>query len=240
MAAEQKGERLIQAAGVVKEFGSGEARVRVLDGIDLDIYAGETTFIVGESGSGKTTLISVLSAILTPESGLVEALGRHLTRRSVSSLSAFRRDSIGFVFQQFNLLPTLTALENASVPLLAAGVARREAEAQAFEMLKRLGLESQANKTPNEMSGGQQQRVSIARAIVHNPRIIVCDEPTASLDATSGRAVMELLQEVAVKPDRAVVIVTHDNRIYRYADRIIRLEDGRITSDRRRPFPELE
>ena len=107
-------------------------------------------------------------------------------------------------------------------------------------MLKRLGLESQANKTPNEMSGGQQQRVSIARAIVHNPRIIVCDEPTASLDATSGRAVMELLQEVAVKPDRAVVIVTHDNRIYRYADRIIRLEDGRITSDRRRPFPELE
>jgi putative ABC transport system ATP-binding protein len=238
MSAEQTSKRLIHAVGIVKEFGHGEARIRVLNEIDLDIFAGDTTFIVGESGSGKTTLISVLSAILTPEGGTVEVLGRMLTRQSVASLSAFRRDSIGFVFQQFNLLPTLTAVENASIPLLAAGVTRSHAELRAFDLLRRLGLESQANKTPNEMSGGQQQRVAIARALVHNPRIVVCDEPTASLDAKSGSAVMELLHEVAVHPDRAVVIVTHDTRIYHFANRIVRLEDGRITSDRRGLFPE--
>jgi putative ABC transport system ATP-binding protein len=231
-----RGETLVKARGIVKEFGRGEAKVRVLFGIDLDIYAGETTLIVGESGSGKTTLISILSAILTPEQGTVEALGSNLTAGKVSSLASFRRDSIGFVFQQFNLLPPLTATENAAIPLLAAGKPRREAEHCARELLQRLGIGAQAKRLPSELSGGQQQRVAIARALVHDPRIVVCDEPTASLDANAGQDVMGLLHDIAAQPGRAVLIVTHDTRTFHYADRIVRLEDGRISSDRRGPF----
>lgn len=228
-----QGEALISARGVVKEFGRGDAKIRVLFGIDLDLYAGETTFIVGESGSGKTTLISILSAILTPEAGSVEVMGRDLTRDRASSLARFRRDSIGFVFQQFNLLPPLTATENASIPLLAARVPRREAQRRARALLDRLGIGPQSDSLPNTLSGGQQQRVAIARALVHEPRIVVCDEPTASLDAKAGREVMTLLRDIAVQPGRAVLIVTHDNRIFQYADRIIGLEDGRLISERR-------
>lgn len=234
------GEAVIRARGIVKAFGRGEAKVTVLHGIDLEIFAGETTFIVGESGSGKTTLLSILSAILTPEEGMVEALGCDLTGGKVSSLALFRRVSIGFVFQQFNLLPPLTATENAAIPLLAAGVPRREAERRARALLERLGIGPQADHLPNQLSGGQQQRVAIARALVHDPRIVVCDEPTASLDAKAGQDAMGLLHDVAAQPGRAVVIVTHDTRTYHYADRIVSLEDGRITSDRRGPFKDTD
>jgi putative ABC transport system ATP-binding protein len=229
---------VIRARGIIKDFGSGGAKIRVLHGIDLDIFGGEMTFLIGESGSGKTTFISILSAILTADGGEVEVFGEDISGTKISKLAKFRRETIGFAFQQFNLLPTLTALENASVALLAAGVSRKEAEAKAMAMLKRLGIETQAAKTPNQLSGGQQQRVAIARALVHEPRLVVCDEPTSSLDAKSGQAVIELLRDIAVQPDRAVLIVTHDARTYRFADRVIQLEDGRITSDRRGPIEE--
>jgi len=235
-----EGGPIISARGIVKEFGRGEARIRVLHGIDLDIQDGEMTFLIGESGSGKTTLISILSAILTADGGDVCALDRDISRARVAQLARFRREGVGFVFQQFNLLPVLTALENASVPLLAAGVPRKIAEGRARPLLDRLGIGAQANKLPNHLSGGQQQRVAIARALIHEPRIVVCDEPTASLDAKSGQAVMDLLREIAVQPGRAVMVVTHDARTYRYADRIICLEDGRITSDGRHAPKENE
>lgn len=230
---------LIRARGVSKSFGSGDARVQVLHGVDLDIFGGEITFLTGASGSGKTTLISILTAILTPDGGDISVLGRDVGRGRVSSLARFRRESVGFVFQQFNLLPTLTAVENASVPLLAAGVSRTIAEGKAKVLLERLGLSGQLRRLPNQMSGGQQQRVAIARALVHAPAIVVCDEPTASLDARSGQDVMDLLRTIALAPERAVLIVTHDARTYSYADRIVDLDDGRITSDRRNAAEEM-
>jgi putative ABC transport system ATP-binding protein len=238
--ADQAGAPIIAGRGIVKAFGQGSARVNVLHEIDIDIFAGQMTFLIGESGSGKTTLISILSAILTADDGAVRVLDQDISRSPVARLARFRREGVGFVFQQFNLLPVLTAVENASVPLLAAGLPRRLAEARALILMDRLGIRDQANKRPNQLSGGQQQRVAIARALVHEPRIIICDEPTASLDAQSGRAVMELLRDIAVQPDRAVIVVTHDARTYRYADRIIRLEDGRITSDGREAPREID
>jgi putative ABC transport system ATP-binding protein len=218
----------ILARGIVKEFGSGETLIRVLHDIDLDVPTGDMTFLVGPSGCGKTTLISVLAGILTPEKGEVSLFGQSIRALGGARLARFRRANIGFVFQQFNLLPALSATENAAIPLIAAGVASGEAHGKARALLDRLGLGKHADKFPNQLSGGQQQRVAIARALVHDPRLVVCDEPTASLDAASGQSVMEMMREVAVKPGRAVIVVTHDNRIFRFADRIVRMVDGRI------------
>ncbi|QMW23880.1 ABC transporter ATP-binding protein [Sandaracinobacteroides saxicola] len=217
--------------GITKGFGSGETRVEVLHGISSRINAGELTYLVGESGSGKTTLISIIAGILFPDSGGVELFGTQLYDLSKDALVRYRLANIGFIFQQYNLLPTLNAAENAAVPLIAAGVKRAEAVERGAEVLGRLGLGALAKRMPRQLSGGQQQRVAIARALVHEPRLIVCDEPTAALDAASGRRVMEVLREVALVPGRAVLIVTHDNRIFPLADRIIGMEDGRITSD---------
>jgi putative ABC transport system ATP-binding protein len=223
----------ISVRGIVKDFGSGETRVRALHGIDVDINPGELTFMVGESGSGKTTLISIIAGILYPSEGSVSVFDEPIYDLSENGLVRFRLNNIGFIFQQYNLIPTLTAAENASVPLVAAGVHRNEAVDRARAVLERLNIGQLADRLPRQMSGGQQQRVAIARALVHDPRLIVCDEPTAALDASSGRRVMDLLGEVAIQPDRAVIIVTHDNRVFDLADRIIQMEDGRITSDRR-------
>jgi putative ABC transport system ATP-binding protein len=219
--------------GIAKDFGSGETRVRALHGIDLDINPGELTYLVGESGSGKTTLISIVAGILYPSEGSVSVFDEPIYDLSENGLVRFRLNNIGFIFQQYNLIPTLTAAENASVPLVAAGVHRSEAVERARAVLDRLNIGPLADRLPRQMSGGQQQRVAIARALVHDPRLIVCDEPTAALDASSGRRVMDLLGEVAIQPDRAVIIVTHDNRVFDLADRIIEMEDGRVTSDRR-------
>jgi putative ABC transport system ATP-binding protein len=218
----------ISARGIIKEFGAGETLIRVLHDVDLDVPTGDMTFLVGPSGCGKTTLISVLAGILTPEKGDVSLFGQSLKALRGARLARFRRANIGFVFQQFNLLPTLSATENAAIPLIAAGVASGEAHGKARVLLDKLGLGKHADKFPNQLSGGQQQRVAIARALVHDPRLIVCDEPTASLDAASGQSVMEMMREIAVKPGRAVIVVTHDNRIFRFADRIVRMVDGRI------------
>ncbi len=218
----------VRCSGLTKEFGTGQTRVQILKGIDLDIPFGQQTFIVGPSGCGKTTLISVIAGLLDITGGSVELLGTPLASLRGGKLVDFRARNLGFIFQQFNLLPSLNAIENASVPLLVQGESRRQAESAAKQLLERLGMGPHLRKYPNQLSGGQQQRVAIARSLVHNPRVLICDEPTASLDAESGHAVMEMLRELATTSDRAVIVVTHDNRIYSFADQIAHIANGRI------------
>src|SRR5438094_579266 len=222
-------EHAVVARGVTKEFGSGDTGTLALRGVDLDIAYGETTLLVGPSGCGKTTLISIIAGLLNPTDGEVSVLGHDLSELRGASLVNFRKRNIGFVFQQYNLLPALTAAENAAVPLLIAGWKRAKAVARAGELLTAVGLGRRLNSYPHQLSGGQQQRIAIARALVHEPRLLVCDEPTAALDAASGRTVMELIRKVAVRPDRAVVVVTHDSRVYDFGDRIVTMADGRIS-----------
>ncbi|TNE49651.1 MAG: ABC transporter ATP-binding protein [Sphingomonadales bacterium] len=224
-------EAAICARGIARDFPSGQQVIRVLHGIDTDIQPGEMTYLVGESGSGKTTLISIMCGILWPTEGEVRVFGTDIYALSDDELVNFRLENIGFIFQQYNLIPSIDAAANAAVPLIARGMEVGKARARAKELLDALNIADQADKLPNQLSGGQQQRVAIARALVHEPRLVVCDEPTAALDAKSGRRVMDLLREVAVSPDRACIIVTHDNRIFDLADRILVLEDGRITHD---------
>ena len=224
-------EAAICTRSVTRDFQAGQQTITVLHGIDLDIRAGELTFLVGESGSGKTTLISIMCGILWPTQGEVKVFGTDIYELSDSDLVEFRLQNIGFIFQQYNLIPSIDAANNAAVPLIAQGMDRLEARERAVAMLEKLNIGDQADKLPRQLSGGQQQRVAIARALVHEPRLVVCDEPTAALDASSGRRVMDLLRDVAVAEDRACIIVTHDNRIFDLADRILVLEDGRITHD---------
>jgi putative ABC transport system ATP-binding protein len=224
-------EAAICARGITRDFEAGQTTIRVLHGIDTDIRSGEMTYVVGESGSGKTTLISIMCGILYPTEGEVKVFGTDIYKLTDTQLVKFRLQNIGFIFQQYNLIPSIDAASNAAVPLIAQGVPREEARERAKVLLDKLNIGNQADKLPRQLSGGQQQRVAIARALVHEPRLVVCDEPTAALDARSGRRVMDLLREVAVAPDRACIIVTHDNRIFDLADRIIVLEDGRITHD---------
>jgi putative ABC transport system ATP-binding protein len=219
----------ISCRGVTKHFGEGEARVQALRGADLDVAFGEMTMIAGPSGCGKTTLLSVISSLLDRSSGDLRILGTDLDELSDTGRVLFRRANIGFVFQQYNLLPALTAAENAAVPLVAAGARLSEAVKKTRELLVRLGLEGRTEALPREMSGGQQQRVALARAIVHSPRVLVCDEPTSALDGESGRHVMELLRDAAVSPDRAVVVVTHDPRVMGFADVVAHMEDGLVS-----------
>ncbi len=218
----------VRCRGLLKEFGAGEARVRALRGVDLDVYLGELTMLVGPSGCGKTTLLSVIANLLDPTSGDLEVLGQRPEALSPADRIRFRRAHVGFVFQQYNLLPALTAAENATVPLLAAGVPRRRAVEAGRALLSTLGMGGRADALPAQLSGGQQQRVALARALVHAPRLIVCDEPTSALDAETGHAVMTLLADAAVRPDRAVLVVTHDSRVFGFADRIAHMNDGVI------------
>jgi putative ABC transport system ATP-binding protein len=221
-------ELAVECQGVTKEFGTGDTRVRVLHGIDLEVPTGEITLLVGPSGCGKTTLISIICGLLRPTDGDVTLFGVRRSTLSERQLVAFRGRNIGFVFQQYNLLPALTAAENAALPLIIAGWPRHKAVARAGEVLDHLDMSDRAGALPSQLSGGQQQRVAIARALVHEPRLLVCDEPTAALDAASGQNVMELVRRVAIQPDRAVLIVTHDNRVFRFGDRIVHMSDGRI------------
>jgi putative ABC transport system ATP-binding protein len=218
---------------VIKDFGTGSVRQRVLHGIDWQVPIGATTFLVGPSGCGKTTLISIIAGLLSATEGYVRILDQEITKMRRSRVVRFRADHLGFIFQQFNLLPSLTAVENAAVSLVVQGVTLATAKRQASVLLDRLGMESNKLKYPNQLSGGQQQRVAIARALVHNPKIVISDEPTASLDAETGHEVMELLGQVASGADRAVIVVTHDNRIFPFADYIATMSDGRIESFRK-------
>lgn len=223
----------VECKGVIKDFGTGSVRQRVLHGIDWQVPLGATTFLVGPSGCGKTTLISIIAGLLSATEGYVRILDQEITKMRRSRVVRFRADHLGFIFQQFNLLPSLTAVENAAVSLVVQGVTLATAKRQASVLLDRLGMESNKLKYPNQLSGGQQQRVAIARALVHNPKIVISDEPTASLDAETGHEVMELLGQVASGADRAVIVVTHDNRIFPFADYIATMSDGRIESFRK-------
>lgn len=220
----------VVCSAITKEFGDGSSRNLVLKGVDLELAPAELTLLIGPSGCGKTTLISLIAALLVPTSGHVRVLGEELARLSDRARAAFRRHRIGFVFQQYNLLPALTAVENACVPLLVQGVARPRALQRAAEVLHGLGLGHRLHARPAQLSGGEQQRVAFARALVHDPDLLVCDEPTSALDAESGQRVMALLRETALRPGRAVIVVTHDDRVHRFADRIVAMEDGRILS----------
>jgi len=213
---------------VTKTYGIGDARVMALRGIDLDVRRGEVLMLVGPSGCGKTTLISVIAAILSQDSGNCQVLGRDLMGMDQNERTRFRGVSIGFVFQLFNLLPALNAVENVSVPLLINGISRKNAETQASEILVEVDLGARLSALPAQLSGGQQQRVAIARALVHDPKLIVCDEPTSSLDHETGRSVMNILRGIAKSPDRALIVVTHDPRIFEFADRIAHMDDGKI------------
>jgi putative ABC transport system ATP-binding protein len=216
--------------GVTKEFGAGDAKVQALRGIDVEIPTGEMTLLVGPSGCGKTTLISIMAGLLDPTDGEVCLLGRDRRELRGGKLVQFRADNIGFVFQQYNLLPALTTAENVAVPLIISGVPRKQAVERAACVLELVGLQEKIRTLPSQLSGGQQQRVAIARALVHEPKLLVCDEPTAALDAQSGRRVMQLLREATVQPGRAVIVVTHDSRVYEFGDRIVEMSDGRVTS----------
>jgi putative ABC transport system ATP-binding protein len=222
----------VRCRDVRKDFGEGSTRAQVLRGVNFDAFQGRLTFLVGPSGCGKTTLISVIAGLLDSSGGRVELFGQNIERLSVGERVRFRRANLGFVFQQYNLLPALTAAENAAVPLLAAGVPRRHAVERSKELLAQLGLGNRLDALPAKLSGGQQQRVTLARALIHEPRLILCDEPTAALDHETGDAVMGLLASHAVRPDRAVIVVTHDSRVFDYADTIAHMDDGRIVEIR--------
>jgi len=219
---------VVSCQGVTKDFGTGDTKTAALRGVELELYAGQLSLVVGPSGCGKTTLISIIAGLLDPTAGKVNVLGVELSQLGGRGLVEFRARNIGFVFQQYNLLPALSAAENAAVPLLITGWRRPKAVARAREMLAAVGLEHRPNAFPSQLSSGQQQRVAIARALINEPRLLVCDEPTAALDASAGHTVMELIHQVAVQPDRAVIVVTHDSRIYGFGDRIVQMSDGRV------------
>ena len=218
----------VQCRAVVRDFVTEAGTSRVLRGVDFEAKAGELTMLVGPSGCGKTTLISIIAGLLSATAGTVHVFDQELTAMQSEQLLEFRLHRIGFVFQQYNLLTGLNVAENAAVPLVAAGRPWPEALDATDAMLEQLGLAEHAKKLPRQLSGGQQQRVAIARALVHGPQLLLCDEPTAALDGESGHAVMKLLKDVAVRSDRAAIIVTHDPRVYPFADRIARMEDGVI------------
>jgi putative ABC transport system ATP-binding protein len=218
----------VSCQGVTKHFGTGDTKTVALRGVDVDLEAGELSLIVGPSGCGKTTLISIIAGLLDPTEGSVSVLGTEVSKLTGRQLVEFRAKNIGFVFQQYNLLPALSAVENAAVPLIITGWSRPRAFARAAESLAAVGLEQRMHALPAQLSSGQQQRVAIARALINEPRLLVCDEPTAALDAQSGQTVMELIREVAVQPGRAVIVVTHDNRVFGFGDRIVEMSDGRV------------
>ena len=219
----------VYCRGVTKSYVTGPTRVIALRGVDLDVRTGELLMLVGPSGCGKTTLISVMAGILDHDEGECLVFSQDLRGMGQRRRTRYRGSKIGFVFQAYNLLPTLTAVENVSVPLLINGAVRSQAHKTAGRLLEQVGLADRRHALPAQLSGGQQQRVAIARALVHDPQLIVCDEPTSALDADTGHMVMEVLRDKALTADRALIIVTHDNRIFNFADRIARMDDGRIT-----------
>lgn len=218
----------IDIRGVTKAFGKGANAFYALRGVDFRVEPGELVMIVGPSGSGKTTLLSIMGCVLTPTAGTVELFGERVSDRRETELPSLRLGYIGFVFQGHNLIASLSATENVELPLKMRGVEPREASKQARELLERVGMESKRDALPADMSGGQRQRVAIARAVAGSPPLILADEPTASLDANTGVVVSDLLRELAEERGHTVVVVTHDNRIFHLADRVVHIEDGRI------------
>ena len=226
-------EPLIEAVNVAKDLGSGAAKVAALKGVSLALTGGELTLLMGPSGSGKTTLLSILGCMLTPNEGSVRVRGNPTDGAGPEELALLRREHVGFVFQSFHLFPTLSAVDNVRLALDVRGESSKAAKLRSREALRKVGLSDKARALPRELSGGEQQRVAIARAIVGNPSVILADEPTAALDGDNGRAIMRILAEIAREQGHAVLIVTHDPRLLPFADRIVHIEDGRITGEER-------
>ena len=222
---------MMEAKVVTKHYPQGSRIVKALQGVSLRIEAGEFTSIMGPSGSGKSTLMHLLGALDTPTSGEVFFQDRALHKMSDRELSALRRTRIGFVFQFFNLLPTLKAVENVALPLLLSGVSRAKALVPAYEGLDRVGLRDRAEHFPEEMSGGEMQRVAIARALVIQPEAVLCDEPTGNLDSATSEEILKLLRSLPERGKRSVVMVTHDEHAARFGDRIVHIRDGRVESE---------
>jgi putative ABC transport system ATP-binding protein len=220
----------IQAKGLEKWFGEGEARTTALRDVELEAYFGEMLYIVGPSGSGKTTLLSVLSGVLKPNSGSVRVEDVDIWSLGVDRLADFRLNKIGFVFQDFHLFPRLTTAENAAIPLILRKKDWDESIREAINYLEIVGLKGRADLPPVKLSGGEQQRVAIARAMVSQPDILIMDEPTASLDGDTGNAILSFVHKNVLNPNRCIVVVTHDNRIFEFASRILHMEDGRLTT----------
>ncbi|MFN7552685.1 MAG: ABC transporter ATP-binding protein [Pseudomonadota bacterium] len=218
----------VRVSGLTKRFGAGEAAVMALRGVDLQVQAGELLMLVGPSGCGKTTLISVIAGIMDRTEGEVSVLGTDPGALSPGDRTRWRGAHIGFVFQAFNLMPALTAAENVSIPLLIRGLPNAMALRRARQLLERVELGHRTDALPAQLSGGQQQRVAIARALVHEPQLVVCDEPTSALDHETGRNVMQILHGMTRDAQRTLVVVTHDARIFGFADRIARMDDGRV------------
>lgn len=219
----------ISASGIVKWFGEGEARTQALRDVSLEAYFGEMLYIVGPSGSGKTTLLSVLSGILRPDSGTVSVEGTDIWKLNGDQLADFRLHKIGFVFQDYHLFPRLTTVENVAVPLILKRANWDTAILSAARYLEVVGLKGRANLPPVKLSGGEQQRVAIARAITGQPDILIMDEPTASLDGDTGQAVVGFVKRNILNEKRCILIVTHDSRIYQFASRVLKMEDGRLS-----------
>jgi putative ABC transport system ATP-binding protein len=222
---------MMEAREVTKHYPQGSRLVKALQGVTLRIDAGEFVSIMGPSGSGKSTLMHLLGALDTPTSGEVYFQGKPLHALSDRELASLRRQRIGFVFQFFNLLPTLRAVENVALPLLLSGVARSKALAPAYEGLERVGLDARAEHYPDQMSGGEMQRVAIARALVINPEAVLCDEPTGNLDSKTSEEILKLLQSLPEPGKRSVVMVTHDAHAATFGDRIVHIRDGQVEAD---------
>ena len=226
-----KGEVAVRARGLTKVYGKGDLAFTALTEVDLDLVRGETAMLEGPSGSGKTTLLSILGCVLDPTEGQLSVLGRDLTQASARELVEVRRSQIGFVFQGFNLIKALSARDNVAFPLQLRGMSARKARAEADLLLELVGLEDKLDKRGDELSGGQRQRVGIARALAGSPPIILADEPTAALDAQTGLQVTTLLDRLAKQRGATVLIVSHDNRIFHLADRLLHIEDGRLVDE---------
>ena len=224
------GQPVLVAHGIVKDLGKGAGMVRAVKGVDITLVPGELTLLMGPSGSGKTTLLSILGCILSPTSGTVEIANTATASLSPEALAKLRRTHIGYIFQSYNLFPTLNALENVRIALDVAGIYGQDAIRRAEEALRDVGLESKFKSYPANLSGGEKQRVAVARAIASAPSIVLADEPTAALDSENGHGVMKLLSEIARVQNRAILVVTHDPRTVVYADRVIKIEDGLIVS----------
>ncbi len=222
---------VVKAHGIVKELGQGAGKVRALKGVSLELQPGELTLLMGPSGSGKTTLLSILGCILTPTEGTLSIAGETIEGLSPEGLANLRRRHIGFVFQSYNLFPTLNAIENVRLALDVRGEKYADTVIKAETALREVGLAHRLRSFPGNMSGGEQQRVAIARALASKPSLILADEPTAALDSENGKIVMEHLSNIAKDESRAVLAVTHDPRTHAYADRIVRIEDGKIIDD---------
>lgn len=217
---------------IYKFYGKGETRVEALRGVDLIVNRGELRMLMGPSGSGKTTLISIIAGILTQTSGECILDSVNLNRLSDEEKTNYRKNHIGFVFQLFNLIPTINIAENISIPLLLNGIERKEAYQKVKELLTEFNMVEKIDAYPRELSGGQQQRVAIARAIIHNPHLVVCDEPTSFLDHETGIVIMQILKKMVAEKNLTLIVVTHDPRIIEFADKIDHMEDGKIVENK--------